>query len=56
MKDKAKNLRKFDYKVVLVPTSAPVEDKEARLDALGAEGWELVAFEGETAVLKRLIA
>lgn len=54
-KREPKALRKFDYKIVLLPHSMPAAGKEARLDILGAEGWELIAFNGEQAVLKRLI-
>lgn len=55
-KEKAKALRKFDYKVIQVSFSTPAQEKEEKLDVLGSDGWELVSFHGESAVFKRLIA
>lgn len=49
-------LRKFDYKVVVLPGSAPDAEKEERLDTLGAEGWELVGVNGEQCIFKRLFS
>lgn len=47
-------LRKFDYKLTNVNHGLPILEKEKILDALGAEGWELIAFHGDAAVFKRL--
>ena len=52
---KPKALRRFDYKLIVLPLSLASQDKESRLDQMGAMGWELVALGGETAVFKRLI-
>ena len=58
-------MKRFEYKVVTIPTAFAVSTRqyeetarefEARLNALGAEGWELVNRADGFFFLKREIA
>lgn len=46
---------KLDYKVIFVPASMKVEEKEEKLDKLGAEGWTLVAVDRDNYIFKRYL-
>jgi hypothetical protein len=54
-KDKPVAVQKWEYKVLHIKPPISTQKTESEMNALGAEGWELVINESHSAIFKRPI-